>query len=140
MRQVTGGCLCGAVRYHCDGPVESLVLCSCRSCRYTTGGEPNAGTIVRTDAFRLTGEAKGFTSTGGSGQPMTRYFCPTCGTPLYTSLSGRPDVIVLKAGTIDDQQGLKVVARIWSSSTEPWHVVAEDVPSFPQGFPGGSSK
>lgn len=135
MSDVTGRCLCGEVRYRCDDPVEKLVLCSCRACRYTTGGEANAGVIVRADAFHLTGKTKGYTSAGGSGQPMTRHFCPACGTPLYTSLSARPEVIVLKAGTLDNQQALKVVARIWTSSAEPWHAVDADVPRFPEGFP-----
>lgn len=137
---VTGRCLCGKVSYRCDDPIEKLVLCACRACRYTTGGQANAGAVVRTEALHLAGETSGYTAPGGSGQPMTRHFCPSCGTPVYTSLSGRPEVVVLRAGTLDDQQSLKVVARIWTSSAEPWHTVPADVPDFPQSFPGGPPK
>ena len=132
---ITGQCLCGEVRYRCDEPIENLVLCACRDCRYITGGEPNAAALVKTDVLHITGETKGYTSTGGSGRPMTRHFCPACGTPLFTSFSGRPGIVALKAGTLDEQQSLKVVARIWADSAPPWHDIGTDVPHFPEGFP-----
>jgi hypothetical protein len=130
-----GGCLCRQVRFSCDDPVVDLVLCHCRDCRYITGGEANAAALVSAKSFHSVGELKGYTSLGGSGHNITRSFCSVCGTPILTSFSGRPEVFALKAGTLDDQQSLRVSAKIWTGSAPPWHHVEPDVPEFREGFP-----
>ncbi len=40
---VSGGCLCGYVRYEYDGEIGSANYCHCQDCRKTTGSAFNIG-------------------------------------------------------------------------------------------------
>mgnify|MGYP002653869234 CR=1 FL=1 len=45
-------------------------------------------------------------------RPVTRFFCPTCGTGLGTRSPARPDSMIIKVGTLDDPSGFKPQAAI----------------------------
>ncbi len=76
---VTGGCLCGDIRYRITGPAIDEGICHCRMCQRATGGLMVAGMTVSRDAFRLTrGEPKYYKSS-----PLAeRGFCANCGSSL----------------------------------------------------------
>ena len=40
---VTGGCMCGAVRYKASGEAVSVIHCHCLSCRRHTGAPADKG-------------------------------------------------------------------------------------------------
>ena len=42
MKPLSGGCLCGAIRYTVSVPITELRACHCRDCQKSTGG---AGTV-----------------------------------------------------------------------------------------------
>lgn len=52
MSKITGGCLCGEVRYEMEG-VFNVAVCHCRECQYASGGGPNYIALVPTPAVRL---------------------------------------------------------------------------------------
>jgi hypothetical protein len=133
--KLTGGCYCGAVRYEAEGEPIARSQCHCRECQYITGGAENLVLIMPAAGFRYTkGEAKGF-SRPDLETPVTREFCPTCGTHLLTRSPVRASAVILKVGTLDDPkvyEGPQVV--IWTSEAQPFHIIPEGVMSFP-GFP-----
>ena len=58
---------------------------------------------VRAAEFHIVqGSPRGFTKSGHSGNPLTRYFCPDCGSPLYTASPRHPEFFYIKAGSLDD--------------------------------------
>jgi hypothetical protein len=91
---------------------------------------------VRIEArlFRMvTGHPRGFTKTGDSGNPLTRHFCPDCGSPLYTSSPRHPEFYYLKAGCLDDPAAVQPAHQNWVKSRVPWAVIGGDLPSFTGG-------
>ena len=124
-----GGCYCGAVRYAVDGEPMLKVQCHCRECQYITGGAPNMVMILPPDAFRYTkGEVKQFTRSDLA-TPVTREFCPNCGTHVATR-PPRP-VVVVKIGTLDDPKvyGAPSLA-IFTIDKQPFHMIPEGIPTF----------
>lgn len=124
-----GGCYCGAVRYVVDGEPMMKAQCHCRECQYITGGAPNLFMVVPPDAFRYTqGTPKEFTRKDLA-TPVTRQFCPECGTHLATK-PPRP-VVVVKIGTLDDPKlyGGPNLA-IFTVDKQPFHLIAEGLPAF----------
>ena len=78
--KLQGGCYCGAVRYEVDGEPVMKAQCHCRECQYITGGASNMFMAVPLDAFRYTkGQPKQF-KRKDLAAPVTREFCPECGT------------------------------------------------------------
>ena len=119
---ITGGCLCGNVRYEiaADAPIAAR-QCWCRVCQYFSGG--GGGTVnavFNKDAVRVTGETRVFTSIADSGAVMRRSFCPTCGTPLFSEAEPRPHLIIVRAGSLDDPNIGKPGAVIWAKSAPKW--------------------
>jgi hypothetical protein len=99
---VEGGCYCGAVRYQADGDPAFKGLCYCRECRHVAGGSANIVMGMPVAGFSYTkGSPKEFTRSDLD-KPVTREFCPECGTHLTTRVPGMP-LALLKVGTLDDE-------------------------------------
>ncbi|ATQ43040.1 GFA family protein [Caulobacter mirabilis] len=133
---IEGGCYCGNIRFKAEGDPMMKGQCHCRECQHITGGGPNYFLAMPAAGFAyVKGEPKQF-ARADLETPVTRDFCPDCGTPLLTRPQGLPAVIV-KAGTLDDparDYGGPLVA-IWTSEKQPFHDIADGMASFP-GFPG----
>ena len=84
MATITGGCLCGAVRYTAEADPSSATICHCRDCQKFTGSALAVLVAVPAAAviFTGTGALKTFSSLGGSGKPILRRFCPECGSSI----------------------------------------------------------
>jgi hypothetical protein len=134
--RLEGGCYCGAVRYVAEGEPMMKAQCHCRECQYFTGGAPNLFMAMPADGFSYTaGEAKPF-ARSDLDRPVTREFCPTCGTQLVTRAPGFPAVIV-KVGTLDDPSVFEGPnLAIYTIDQQSFHYVPEGLASF-ERLPGG---
>ncbi len=127
----SGGCLCGGVRFEIDGPPGGAGYCHCADCRKLTGSAFNVSAPVAADALRITaGAPKAFTKRADSGNELTRYFCPDCGSPLYTASPAHPDTVYVKAGALDDPTLIIPLHQSWTRSRVSWAAIADDLPGF----------
>ena len=127
---LTGGCLCGAVRFECLHDGETMAVCHCSDCRRASGAA--AAHILRVPAEALTlvsGEPRAYEKHADSGHAITRHFCPRCGSQLYSEREDTPQYRAIRVGTLDDASSLEVGLHIWTRSALPW--VARDA-SLPQ--------
>jgi len=125
----TGGCRCGAIRYTCNAEPVAVVNCHCRDCQYASGGAYSTVVIVPRDALEIEGETRAYTVTAETGNPITRRFCPTCGSPVFSEpKSGPVPVWVIKAGSLDDPSWLTPAMHIWTDSAQPWAEMSPDLP------------
>ncbi|MBD2301859.1 GFA family protein [Nostoc sp. FACHB-190] len=130
---VSGGCLCGYVRYEYNGELESANYCHCQDCRKSTGSAFNVGVRVQSMGLHIvSGKVKSYTKTGDSGGTIIREFCPECGSPLFTRSPAKPQFVWIKAGSLDNHISIKPVHQIWTDSAVPWAYIAVDLPSFPR--------
>lgn len=54
------------------------------------------------DSFRPLTISQAWTDTTAlSGKPIKRMFCPTCGSALFSCPDSAPEVVFIKAGTLD---------------------------------------
>lgn len=127
---LTGGCYCRQIRYAAEGEPTLKAQCHCRECQYITGGGPNYFMLMPTSGFRYDQGSPAQFSRSDLDRPVTREFCPTCGTHLVTRPPGMP-MLVLKVGSLDDpgQYGGPRIA-IYTIDKQPFHCMAEGMPTF----------
>lgn len=78
--QASGGCQCGAVRYHTSAFLDSSHICHCRMCQKAVGNFFAALVGVPRDAIHWT---RGEPAIFHSSDPVARGYCRDCGTPLF---------------------------------------------------------
>ena len=105
---VTGGCLCGAVRYRARRPLRPAIACHCTQCRKTSGNYVNATCVWRRN-FELTNDDG--LAWYRSSDRAARGFCRECGSSVLWSARER-DTITIMCGTIDGRTGLDTAAHI----------------------------
>ena len=124
-----GSCLCGAVSYRFHGPEQVFQYCHCSRCRKFTGAAHSANLIVDPKNFEwLAGE----NFVGRYEHPEAKHFatcfCKRCGSSLpWLSQSGVS--VVIPAGTLDDDPGIRPKHNIYYASRAPWR---EEVGALPQ--------
>lgn len=129
--ELHGSCLCGEVRFSYEGPIGKAAYCHCSDCRRTTGSAFNISVGLDAGRFRLAGIAPStFTKTADSGNPLTRHFCPKCGSPVYTSFPAHPEKIYLKAGLINDASMVMPSHQSWLRSAVSWAFIDANLESF----------
>jgi hypothetical protein len=94
---VTGGCLCGEVRYEAREPPFRVGYCHCRRCRKAVGNIFGTAALFRHAAFDIVvGELTWYRSSTTVG----RGFCATCGSPVAAQHDKR-DYTAIWLGTLD---------------------------------------
>lgn len=126
-KTLTGGCLCGAVRYEiaAKGVTHQPAHCHCSMCRRASGAVALTWLTCTPEAFAVTkGEMKIYQSSAEA----RRGFCGACGSPI-AFLPGNPPVeIDVTLGSLDDQDSLPADRNIWTFSRLPWLKLDEHLP------------
>jgi len=126
-----GGCYCGAVRYKTEGDAVFKGQCHCRECQYPSGGGPNYVMGVPEAGFEYTkGKVKGF-SRSDLETPVTREFCPDCGTHIVSRAPAMAGAVMLKVGTLDDPNAFGgPQMAIFTCDKQDFHQIPDGLPSF----------
>jgi hypothetical protein len=125
---IRGSCLCGAVRYELDGGAMFINHCHCSMCRKVHGAA--FGSFLHADGtrFRWTaGEDRVRRHDSSPGNQ--RAFCSVCGSNLPVLEEAGAHVII-PAGTLDDDPGLRPIVHFHVASKAPWHEITDEVPQF----------
>ena len=130
MSVLTGGCLCGKVRYQVTTPPKSISVCHCRNCRKQSGSHRSLNWLVPKEALVIEGELSTFNDTGDSGKPVLRQFCGNCGSPIRTLAELLPGLAVLKAGTLDATPDELPNYALYAINAAPWEFKGLDCPIF----------
>ena len=134
MGKLDGRCLCGAVSYSSEAEPVFTAVCHCRDCQRQTGtafsvivGVPAWSRVSKASCRRT----RLLVTTIGS--RTRRRFCPSCGSPVVSVSGGLPDVVIIKAGTLDDPSWLQPQLEVSGSSAQPWVPQAEGRPRLERG-------
>lgn len=132
MPRISGGCLCGAVTYSGDCDIARIVNCHCTDCQKATGAVHGTNLFVPEDQISVSGTLQSFSHTADSGATLTKKFCPTCGSQVLGQHSGRPGVMVVRAGSLDDKSLIRPQLNVFTDSMAPSTPLDPSLPSFPR--------
>jgi hypothetical protein len=123
-----GSCLCRAVAYAVSDPLGPMWHCHCLICRKLSGAAFATYVEAQASGFswlcgqeRLTHYALSAT--------LVRSFCQQCGAvvPYATRVGTR---MVLPAGGLDDDPGIRPCAHSGVATQAPWHTITDTLPRF----------
>ena len=113
MDQISGGCVCGKVRFKASGQPLRVGLCHCLDCRKHSGSLFSALAIFPMKAVVIEGETR---------DHRGRHFCPDCGSSLF-GISD--DEIEITLGSLDAPDQFMPSYELWTTRREAW------LPDFP---------
>jgi hypothetical protein len=129
-KSYVGGCLCGELRYEFTTEPTTVYVCHCTECQKVSSSAFGVSVRVNADNFNITkGKSKSIETVADSGRTKTGFFCPECG----TRISNKPtlgDLVVVKAGTLDNPNWFNPIAHIWTQSAQSWFSFADGLPKF----------
>ncbi len=134
---IEGGCRCGRLRYGAAlDRLPNVYACHCRDCQTWSGSAFSLQFILPEDQLEVTGEPALYELTSSeSGRTTRQRACPVCFTRVYNTNSARPGLAVVRAGTLDRSDELRVVAHIWTKRKLEGIAIPEGVPTWPEGAP-----
>ncbi len=126
---LTGGCLCGRIRYRIDGAFGPVGNCHCSLCRKAQGGAFGTNASVATTDFRFLSGAELVTEYESSPGKM-RCFCRVCGSPIYSRRVADPSAVRVRFGTLDGDPGVRATFHFNVESKAPWFEITDDLPQL----------
>lgn len=130
-----GSCLCGEVAYELTGRPMRMVSCHCSRCRYGKAAAHATNVFYGLDAFRWVHGASQVTEYKvPDARFHTTAFCSRCGGKVPRSSVER-GVVVVPAGSLDTDPGIRPQAHIYVADKAPWFDITGALPQFPGAPP-----
>ena len=125
---LTGGCLCGGVRYQLTGQCRDIINCHCENCRRTHGNFA-AYTSVQQSELKFTRQHT--LQWYHDESPDTfRGFCNCCGASLFWDARDSRGQISVAAGSLDDSRELKTIGHVFVSEAGKYYEINDALPRF----------
>ena len=128
---LTGGCLCGAVRWELDEVPQTAVYCHCRRCQRRTGVAASASARVARESLRIV-SGQEHVRTYAPPDGWEKLFCERCGSALF---SRSPDGagIGVRMGGFDEDPGVRPSQRQFVAYAAVWEPIPDDgLPRLPE--------
>jgi len=133
---IRGSCLCGGVAFEAAGQIE-FRNCHCSRCRKARGAAYASNVFVKIPEFRwLRGEELLVNYKLPGAQRFGNAFCRVCGSPMPRAVPMR-DFVVVPAGSLDGDPGIRPAYHIFVGSKAPWHEISDSLPQH-QEYPPAS--
>jgi hypothetical protein len=134
--QLSGGCLCQAVRYVLTQRMRfNPYACHCTDCQRRTGSAFGIQLMARLEDFEVAGNLAKGQHVMPSGAVSEICACPRCFCRIYATNDRRPGLINLRVGTLDTSKDMTPHFHVWVRSKQPWIIIPPGTPTFDMGTP-----
>lgn len=123
--RISGGCLCGKVRFEGEAEPQFQVKCYCVDCRRTSG----AGHASMMGFL----EPREFSSLADRRNTVAHASRPRCGSGVDACNGGMPRLIFVRASALDDPDLFSPQAVVWTARAPRWGAVTSGIPAFATG-------
>ena len=133
--KIEGGCRCGAVRYRLAAAgLPPVYACHCHQCQRWSVSAFSLQALVPEDSLQVEGPIVVYEKVTGD-RTSTQRICGTCHSRIFNTNTRRPGIAVLRAGTLDQSEGLDCRAHIYTAFKQAWVVLPEGVAQWPEAAP-----
>jgi hypothetical protein len=132
---LTGGCLCGGVRFELIEPPVSASYCHCTRCQRRTGTAASAQARIVPGSLRILSGKEllgAFEPTDGFG----KVFCSACGSALWSRDPADGEIASVRLGVFDSDPGVRPAYRQYVAYAAEWEPIPDDgLPRHPEARP-----
>jgi len=117
----TARCSCGQLSVTVRGDPTMHGICSCIECQRLTGSSfYHHGYWAKSTVRQITGESTTWRRISEAGRWVDNYFCPVCGTGLYSLAEFDSDLICVSIGSFGDPSFPAPQYSIWQRHKHAW--------------------
>jgi len=131
MKEINGGCLCGAVEYSVQDNFTYMGFCHCSECRRFSGSAFSAMGGIPTSSFRVLKGQENISHFNKSENSVLG-FCRVCGSSLY-ALKPQKGMVHLRLGTLSEAPSMTPQFHSYVGSKVSWHQIGDALPQFEAG-------
>lgn len=124
-----GSCLCGTVKFSVKNRIKDIVCCHCSLCRKAQGSAFATNANVAKGDFNFISGADNLTHYQSS-ETQTKSFCKTCGSPIMSNNSLKPEVTRIRLGTIESDIVERPEAHVFVASKANWEEINDNLPQY----------
>ena len=125
--KASGSCLCKKVSYEISANLGIFQYCHCSRCRKFTGSAHAANLLVSPQHFKwIIGEEYVGRFEPAETKHFATSFCKNCGSSLPW-LTKSKKAIVVPAGTLDSDPGIKPSQNVFWGSRAEWYKEASEL-------------
>ena len=133
--RLTGGCLCGGVRFEVTEPPLFASYCHCTRCQRRTGAAASPQARLAPGSLRIVAGDDLIRAYGPPGG-FPKVFCSVCGSALWSRHPTDDDIINVRLGAFDSDPGIRPSYRGFVAYAAPWEPIPDDgLPRYPEGRP-----
>lgn len=127
---LTGGCVCGTVRFAISAPLQDAGYCHCTRCQRRTGTASSPGGVLAPGSFTITQGAEQVIEWAPPDGSI-KAFCGRCGGHLYARRPDETDPVVVRLGAIDGDPGVRPSYHQHVATAAVWEPLPDDdLPRF----------
>ncbi|MBK9001250.1 MAG: GFA family protein [Myxococcales bacterium] len=131
--KVSGGCLCGDVRFELTLPVRFCAHCHCSMCRRAHGAPLVTWVGVPQEQLRFVSGEERLVRYASSAAGR-RSFCGRCGSTLFFEAERWPNEVHVARANVEGDVGVPVQAHCYWDDRADWLPVGDQLPRL-----GGAS-
>ena len=121
--RIDGACACGGIRIEGEADPATVGICHCTDCQTATGTAFRVSIPVAGANLKVSGQPTIYIkTTADSGNPRAQAFCPTCGSPIYSTTpgEGQQASYMVRVGILRQRDQLVPKRQIWWRSARSW--------------------
>ena len=132
---ITGHCLCGSVSFECSAEPIFQGSCHCDDCRRSSGSLYGSFVFVLVETVTISGQTHSYQHKSDRGSTMTKEFCPTCGSQMFSLNTHFPERRGIRVGIIDDASWFKPDAYLYTCRKLPHTPVDPEIIAYEKSRP-----
>ena len=132
---LTGGCMCGGIRYEISEPLVGASYCHCTRCQRRSGNATSVSGRTAPGSLRIAqGEELLRSWSPEDGNPKVS--CSRCGSQLWAEDRTQPGVYFVRLGTFDSDPGVRPSYHQFVDYAAVWEPLPDDgLPRYPERRP-----
>jgi hypothetical protein len=134
--QITGGCLCGTVRFELRERPSLAGYCHCTRCQRRTGTAASPQARIDGRTFELTSGADALNVWRHPEGGFEKCFCGLCGSHLFSRKPDDATQMSIRMAAFDTDPGVPLTYRQFVAYAAPWEPIPDDgLERFPESRP-----